>query len=216
MSVPGPAVIVSVLQKQLSKHTNKKDRTMKKTIITIVGVAACAVALTQTAQAIPITGNLGISGAVQLDTGSASTATEALSWVNTVANGQSGAFLGIVNDTSVAMASPWLFNSGALNNFWHVGGFTFNLVSSSIYSQDAIFLNVLLSGTVTGNGFDTTAFTGTMQLANPPANGVSLFTERLSFSPVPDGGSTVLLLGMSCLGMCVIKRKLGTTVASGN
>jgi len=187
---------------------------MKKTIITIVGVAAFAVALTQTARAIPIAGNLGISGAVQLDTGSASTATKALSWINTVANGQSGAFIGIVNDTSVVMTSPWSFNSGTLNNFWQVGGFTFNLIKSSIFSQDGTFLNVLLAGTVTGNGFDATAFTGTMQLANPAANGLTVFTERLSFSAVPDSGNTVLLLGMACAAMFLVKRKLAATATS--
>ncbi len=180
---------------------------MKQKIRTLIGVAAVAVALTQSAQAVPITGSLGISGAVQLNTTSASTATEALGWVNTVANGTSGAFAGIVNDTSVAMAVPWFFNSGALNSFWAVGGFTFNLISSSIYSQDAIFLNVTLKGTVTGNGYDATAFAGTFQLANPSANGASLFTQRLSFNSVPDGGSTALLLGMGLTGMAVVQRK---------
>jgi len=183
---------------------------MKKKILTIIGVAAIAVALSQSAQAVPITGNLGISGAVTLNTGSAQTATEAISWENTVVNGRSGSFSGIANDTAVAMVAPWFFNSGALNSFWAVGGFTFNLISSSIYSQDSIFLNVVMNGTVTGNGFDATAFAGTFQLANPPANGLTKFTSRLSFNPVPDGGSTVLLLGMACIGLALAQRKFAT------
>jgi hypothetical protein len=185
---------------------------MKKTIVTIVSIAAFAVALTQTAQAVPIAGNMGFSGAVQLNNGSVQNASEAISWFNTVVNGKSGSFAGIANDTPVAMASPWFFNSGPLNSFWLVGGFTFDLLSSHVYSQDALFLNVVLAGTVTGNGFDATAFSGTFQVANPPANGISTFTSRLSFNSVPDGGNTVLLLGMACIGMFAVKRKLGTTV----
>jgi len=214
MSLKGLAVKVNVLHPQpLEKQTK---RPMKKHIITILGVAAIAVALTQSAQAVPVTGNLGISGGVYLDSTSSQTAHQAVAWENTVVNGRSGSFMPIANDTAVTMASPWFFNSGALNNFWLVGGFTFNLISSSIYSQDSLFLNVLLAGTVTGNGYDATAFSGTMQLANPPANGITKFTTRLSFSAVPDTSSTLLLLGMACVGMFVAQRKFGATVASGN
>ncbi|MDR3457697.1 MAG: hypothetical protein P4N60_09640 [Verrucomicrobiae bacterium] len=183
---------------------------MKKIIITAVSVAAFAVALAQTAQAVPITGNVGFSGAVQLNTDNVQTATEALTWVNPVVNGASGSFSGIAQGTPVTLAIPWFFNSGALNNFWMVGGFTFNLLSSHVYSQDGLFLDVVMSGTVSGNSFDPTAFTGTFQAANPPANGNAIFTGRMSFSSVPDGGSTVLLLGLACIGMSLIKRKLGT------
>ena len=189
---------------------------MKKIIITAVSVAAFAVALTQTARAVPITGNMGFSGAVQLNSGNVQTATEALSWLNTVVNGASGTFSTIPDGTPVALASPWFFNSGALNNFWTVGGFTFNLLSSHVYSQDGLFLDVVMNGTVSGNSFDPTAFAGTFQVANPPANGSAIFTERLSFSSVPDGGSTVLLLGVACVGMFLIKRKLGTPVTLGS
>jgi hypothetical protein len=186
---------------------------MKKTIITIVGAAAFAVTLTQTARAIPITGNMGFSGAVQLDSGNVQNATEAVAWYNTVVNGTSGSFTSIANGTAVALVAPWFFNSGPLNNFWVVGGYTFDLLSSKIYSQDGSFLNIVLAGTVYNKAFDPTAFNGTFQVANPPANGVTVFTERLSFSSVPDGGSTVLMLGLACTGMFLIKRKLGTPAA---
>ena len=63
---------------------------MKKTILTLIGVAALTVALTQNTQAVPITGNLGISGAVFLNSNSAQTATTAIGWENTVVNGRSG------------------------------------------------------------------------------------------------------------------------------
>ena len=181
---------------------------MKNKFIKFAAVAAVAVALTQTVQAVPITGNIGFSGAVQLNSGSVQNATEALAWINTVVGATSGSFTTVATGSSVALAAPWFFNSGVLNNFWSVGGFTFNLSSSSIYSQDSLFLNVVLAGTVTGNNYDATAFSGTFQVANPPADGVATFTERLSFNSVPDGGTTVLLLGAALSGLAMIKRKL--------
>jgi hypothetical protein len=80
-------------------------------------------------------------------------------------------------------------------------------------------LNVLLTGTVSGNGFDTTAFTGSFQTANPssgpghgfPNDGLTTFTERISFgssASVPDGGTTIMLLGVALVGLGLIKRKL--------
>ncbi|MDR3459004.1 MAG: VPDSG-CTERM sorting domain-containing protein [Verrucomicrobiae bacterium] len=179
-----------------------------KNILKVVAVAAVAVALTQSVQAVPVVGNIGFSGAVQLNSSTVQTATEALAWNNTVVNATSGSFSSVANGAAVALASPWFFNSGALNNFWVVGGFTFNLASSAIYSQDSLFLNVVLAGTVTGNGFDATAFTGTFQVANPSADGHTTFTERLSFNSVPDGGTTVLLLGSALSGLALIRRKL--------
>ena len=180
-----------------------------KNIIKIVAVAVVAVALTQSSKAVPITGNIGFSGAVQLNSTSVSTATQALAWFNTVVNATSGSFVSVPNGSAVTLATPWMFNSvGPVSNFWKVGGFTFNLVSSAIYSQDSLFLNVVLAGTVTGNNFDATAFTGTFQVANPSADGMSTFTERLSFNAVPDGGTTVLLLGSALSGLALIRRKL--------
>jgi len=178
-----------------------------KNIIKFAAVAAIAVALTQTVQAVPITGNIGFSGKVQLNSGSVQTATQATAWFNTVVNGQSGSFAGVADGTSVAIATPWSFTSGAVGSFWSVGGFTFDLISSSIYSQDSLFLNVILTGTVSAAGFEATAFTGTFQVANPPSNGQTTFTERLSFNAVPDGASTILLLGSALTGLGLLKRK---------
>jgi hypothetical protein len=183
---------------------------MKNKLITFVGGVAVALALTQTVQAVPITGNIGFSGGVQLNSLSVQTATAALSWLNPEVNGSSGSFAGIANSTPVTLANGWSLDSGVLNGFWSIAGFTFRLTSSSISSQNALFLNVILAGTVSGNGFDTTSFGGTFQVANPAANGVSLFTSRLSFNAlntVPDGGSTALLLAMAFAGLVLLRRK---------
>lgn len=173
-----------------------------------VTVAVCLIGV---AQATPITGDIGFSGSVQLNSMSANTATAVTAWYNTVAASPSGSFVGIVNNgdaVSMTGATPWSFNSGALPNFWSVDGFTFSLVTSSIYSQGGGFLNVLLAGTVAGNGFDVTGFNGSFQVGNPPSGGRCTFTERLSFNSVPDGGTTVMLLGSALMGLGLLKRKL--------
>jgi hypothetical protein len=183
---------------------------MKIKIYLSLVAATLAMAFTQTVQAIPITGNIGFSGGVQLDSTSVLTATKAVAFTNNTVISSSLAFAGIAKDTPVAISAPWTFNSGPLNSFWQVGGFTFDLMSSSIFSAMGSFLNINLSGIVSGNGFDATPFTGTFQVANPSANGLSTFTERLSFSSsaVPDGAMTVTLLGLTCLGMALVKNRL--------
>jgi hypothetical protein len=185
-----------------------------KNITKIIAAAAVAVAITQAVQATPITGNIGFSGSCQLDSSSVSTATEVVSWAGTTVTplSVSGSFLGFISNaggTPVTMTgSAWTFASGALPGFWSVGGFTFNLASSSVFSNAGGFLNVVIAGTVVGNGYDATAFSGTFQVSNPSANGATQFTERLSFSSVPDGGTTALLLGSALSGLALLRRKL--------
>jgi hypothetical protein len=176
-----------------------------------MAAAAVVVCMAGIAQATPITGNIGFSGAVQLNSTSANSATAATAWYNTVAASPSGSFVGLVNNgdaVSMSGATPWSFNSGALANFWSVDGFTFNLISSSIFSQVGGFLNVNLIGTVVGNGFTPTAFNGTFQVADPASSGPQTFTERLSFNSVPDGGTTVVLLGLGLLGLGLFRKKM--------
>jgi hypothetical protein len=179
-----------------------------KNILTILAVATIAAALTQTVQAIPsISGAIAISGAATLNTASVNTASEVTSWgANTVAS-DSGTFPISLDGDSVTMTpSTWHFSSGALNDFWSVGGFTFNLLSSSIASQGSGEVFVLLYGTVSATGYATTDFSGTLAIQNPPGSGTT-FSENFSFGSVPDGASTVLLLGTALSGLALIKRK---------
>ena len=181
-----------------------------KNILTIVAAVAVAVAFTSTVQAVPqpLTGNIGFAGSAVLNSSDVSTATKVVSWNSTVVNSESGSFTSISLGSAVLLASPWSFNSGVLNNFWQVGGFTFDLSSSSIFSLAGGFMNVVIAGTVSGNGYAATAFSGSFQVSNPSANGATTFTERLSFNSVPDGGTTVLLLGAALSGLALVKRKL--------
>jgi|ERR1700722_6569674 len=184
---------------------------MKNNWIKVAMAVTAIGCFTGVVQAIPITGNIGFSGTADLNSTSVNSATAVVAngWANTLVGSDSGSFGFIPTLTPVVMtSSQWNFTSSALPGFWSVGGFTFNLISSSIFSQGGGFLNVLLSGTVSGNLYDTTPFSGSFQVSDPSANGVVTFTERLSFNSVPDGGTTVMLLGGALMGLGLLKRKL--------
>ena len=94
---------------------------MKSNLIKFFGGAAVALALVQSVQATQISGTIGFTGRVALNTGSASTAKQVVGWVNPTVNGASGDFLPYVNTgtattlgSSVTIFSPWSFNSGAI------------------------------------------------------------------------------------------------------
>ena len=59
------------------------------------------------------------------------------------------------------MATPWIFHpSTATPGLWSVGGFTFDLISATVVTQTATFLNITGTGTVSGNGFEDTLLGG--------------------------------------------------------
>ncbi len=188
-------------------------------MIKLASVAAVAVALAQTVQASQITGIIQFSGSATTDgTGSTATATKVTSWISpTISANGTGSFAPtILNGASVSVFSPWVFNtSSTINSFWTVGAFTFQLTSSTISSVSPGDLSVALVGTVTSTiaGLDPTAFTGYFNLTPPTAGtgNVWTFSDSFSFGPsgvVPDGGTTVMLLGAALSGLALIKRKL--------
>jgi len=188
-----------------------------KNILKFVAAAAVAVALTQTVQAVPITGTIGFSGAVATDAATAPTSTEVLSWINNVINIKSGTFASLSSSASVILHSPWTFSSGPINSFWVVtdgaNNYTFNLSASSVESISANGVIVDLAGTVLSNvaGLSPTAFTGFFSFQNPSTalgNNQFSYTSSITFGAVPDGGTTVLLLGSVLSGLALIRRKL--------
>ena len=95
---------------------------------------------------------------------------------------RSGSFATYVTvGANVTMAAPWVFGSG-LNNLWGVGGFTYNLTTSTINLQANGFLGVSGTGTISGTGFTPTGGTWSFTTQNPRANGIFSFsasTQRL-------------------------------------
>ena len=182
---------------------------MKKTILAVLAMGALSCALfSQQVQAAPITGDIGIGGQIQFDAplGKATTVTH---WISVGNNNDGfGTVLGVTGDLATfispldeaAMAQPWNFSSGGPQAaLWSVGGFTFDLASSTTVTQIFNFLNVTGVGTISGNGFDSTPATFTLT--------VTQLGTRLVFGAItattPDGGTTVMLLGaaLGALGM---------------
>src|ERR1035438_4367612 len=109
-----------------------------KNMIKLAGVAVVVLALTQTLQAIPISGNIGFIGGVTINSSSMGTATAVTGWVNPTVQNDFGTFSSpspytVAPGAAVTFApGNWNFNTGvAINNFWSVGDYTFQLLSSS-------------------------------------------------------------------------------------
>ena len=137
-----------------------------------------------TPQAAPITGSISVRGGATLDTLNVNTATKVTGWQNAAVVSRSGDFATFVNvGASVTMTAPWNFNSGPLPALWNVGGFTFDLTSSSIVTQGGGFLSVAGTGTISGNGFANTPGSWRFSTQNPPANGVFSFSASTTANP---------------------------------
>ena len=191
-----------------------KNRSSKTILVFFaLGLISCALCVQQ-AQAVPlpITGAITFAGGVTLNSGSVNTASQVLTWLDesgdmpTVQSG-SGSFAGLDGQTAT-FANNWSFNTAiAIPAFWTVGGFTFNLISSTIISQVGDgFLLVSGTGTVTGNGFTTENATWFFSVQDDASNGVFSFSG--GSEAIPDGGPTVALLGLALAGIEGIRRKL--------
>jgi hypothetical protein len=158
-----------------------------------------------------INGSITFAGAVQFDTNSLATATRVNTWFDSNGNagfssvmlGATGAFAFIPAGTQATMA-PWIFTTPTAG-LWSVGGFTFDLLSSTIVTQNAAFLNITGTGIISGNGFDPTV--GTWRFSSQTPGG-PIFSFSASSAPVPDGGSAVALLGIAFIAVEVLRRKV--------
>src|SRR6266550_8693782 len=113
-----------------------------------------------------IQGNINFAGAVQFDTHSLGTATRVNTWFDahgnagfsSVTSGGTGDFAGIAAGTQATTAHSWMFNpSTATPGLWSVGGFTFDLLSSTIMAQTTTLLAISGTGIVSGNGLEPTS-----------------------------------------------------------
>lgn len=164
------------------------------------------IAFTTSAHAAKINGAITFSGNAILDNSALNLATKVVGWATPTVGSTSGNFTSVANGTAVTFASPWTFTSPA-NPFWSVGGFTFNLTSSAIRTQDSEFLDIRGTGIVSGNGFEPTNGTWRFSSQAPGAGaGGTSFSFSGSTATVPDGGATLALLGVSFLGLGGVSR----------
>jgi hypothetical protein len=106
--------------------------------------------------------------------------------------------------TQATMAQSWAFNpSTPTPGLWSVGGFTFDLLSATVVTQNAQFLSISGTGIVSGNGFDPTSMEWSFTAQNAGGRPRTIFSFSANGVAVPDGGATVMLLGaaLGSLGM---------------
>jgi hypothetical protein len=176
---------------------------MNKLLKTALSMVAVSLLYVGQAQAIPITGDLGISGAATFNTNSLATATQISSWFAFVGT-TSGSFVGVPIGSTVTLAMPWIFNpSTPTPGLWSVGGFSFDLATATIVTQNNNFLSITGTGTLFGPGFDPTP--GVWAFSAQSAGGIPqlnfTFSADTTGVGVPDGGSAVALLGIALLGI---------------
>src|SRR4029077_3621142 len=177
-----------------------KSRSSKRILIFLaLGLISCALCVQQ-AQAVPLTGAITFAGGVELDTDTVNTASQVMTWLDEsgampTVQSASGSFAGLAGATAI-FAFPWIFGSGQAA-LWTVGGFTFNLLASSIDFQGGGFLNVSGEGIITGNGSSGSVYWN-FTVQDDPSNGVFSFSAA---NQIPDGGATVALLGLALAGI---------------
>ena len=180
---------------------------LSKTVLAAltIGVLSCGL-FSQQAQATAITGNINFADSVTFD-GPLGTANAVTSFINThVEAGGTGDFAFIPINTPVTMAASWTFDpSTATPGLWSVGGFTFDLLTSTIVFQSAQGLIITGTGIVSALGFDNTAMDWSF---SSQTSGTGEFSFSGTGLAVPDGGSAVALLGLALVGIEVLRRKL--------
>lgn len=161
------------------------------------------------ARATEITGAITFAGGVKFDTTSLATATKVKTWTNVKVVSDDGDFGGIAVNTPAAMSAPWIFApSTPRPGLWSVGGFTFDLLSSTVVLQNSGFLLITGVGIISGNGFDPTDGIWSFSTQAPRSNGIFSFSS--SSEAVPDGGMTLVLLGAALGGLELMRRKVRT------
>jgi hypothetical protein len=196
-------------------------KNLSKTILALLatGIVSCALFSPQ-AQAVTIQGQISFAGQVRLNSPSLAAATKVNQWRDIFGNnsghsnvvaGATGDFSGIAGGTLSAFHNGWNFGSGGpQTTLWSVGGFTFDLLSSTIIMQTASDLTITGTGTISGNGFEVTPGTWDFQITNAGGRNHATFAFVASTSAqgVPDGGSAVALLGIALAGIEIVRRKI--------
>ena len=188
-----------------------------KRVVLLVALLCFALA---PAYADSIQGTITFSGGVTLDTSSAGTATMVTGWFNTVVQSSSLSAPNPAVNSAVTFTGPWSFNAGQAG-LWTVGGYTFDLTSSSITCQNnATFCPGALVvdgiGTISGNGYDPTTMTWHFTTQDPSSlqNDRNVFSFSAAQQAVPEP-SSMMLLGAGLSGLVGLRRRRSNKVLVG-
>jgi hypothetical protein len=192
-----------------------------QTLRNLLGVGLLTVVLVSgKSQAAYISGSVDMSGTAILDNTLLGSATSATSFMAVSVGGiPTGAFAGTAGDSVTWSAFGWNPSTTPVTPLWTYfdGGtgwtYTFDLLTISVDSQDNKFLNLLGSGmlTITGAGSPYVATPGqwSFTISNPGGGSHAnfAFTFANSQTAVPDGGTTLTLLGLGVGAVELIRRR---------
>lgn len=207
---------LSALYLQPMKHLSR----IKRAALAAVFLACAAFA--SRGYAVPVTGAINFAGNVNLNNSSAGNSTMVTGWHglgtggNPQVQGSSGSFATFAPPgTTATFFAPWSFNSGPIPAFWTAGGFTFNLISSIMESQGfgpggLGFVTAGGTGMISGNGFTPTSGTWSFSTQDPgtPGTGGLTFSFSAGTNALPEGGTTLALLGIALIGVELVRRKM--------
>jgi hypothetical protein len=188
---------------------------MKSKLIKFSVVAVVAASLSVAAQANPITGTINFDGSATSDNPNFLLATEFTSFSSvTVVSGASGTYGGVAGGTAVSMPNALFFSpvTVPVSPLWTftIGATTydFNLTSMTVSYESATQIDLSGSGTLQVTGYTDTP--GQWELSANNVGGAAEFgfTSSNVASGVPDGGTTVLLLGAALAGLWLLQRRL--------
>jgi hypothetical protein len=209
-----PTQILEQPIRGLERDRIEKPMKTLRQFIAVLAVAVATVAFTTPkAEAVLISGGMTFFGTVDLDADPVATATRVDAWFGIggvgvpIVGSADGSFTGL-SGSAVTFVAPWSFTSGPIDNFWSVGGFTFDLTSSVQTAAPAGFVTASGIGVVSKAGFEDTLMTWSFTTQDPSAGVPAVFSFSASGRAVPDGGSILALLGMTLIGVEGLRRKL--------
>ena len=182
--------------------------------------SAVVLSAVTTVQAIPISGEVDMSGSVTLNNVNLASASAATAFsgvtVGTLPQNATGSFAGTQGTAVTWKAFSW--PGGSANPLWTFtsGGltYTFVLLTDSVAQQTANFLNLLGTGTldITGGSSSYTptaaAWSFTISNAGGGPHEDFDFTFANSNTSVPDGAATAMLLGTALSALALLRKKL--------
>lgn len=110
-----------------------------------------------------------------------------------------GDFSPTVTSGETGTIEDFSFDTAGINNFIDMEGWVFNLQSVTIITQTSNSLQLLGTGSVSGNGFDATAANWSFS-----TNTIGSYSTTISAVPVP---AAIWLFGSGLLGLAGIARR---------
>jgi hypothetical protein len=184
----------------------------------IIASVIAAIALGFPAKAASITGVINFSsagggGVVLQDAGALATTNMSAafgiqSWLLPQVDTRSGSFVSVPQGAPVTMTLSWIFNpSTPVNPLWLIPGpdnFAFQLASATIEFQNASFLLISGTGTLTRNGIDATPATWEFTTQGVATEGK--FSWSSTTTAIPELGTPALFCA-TMLGACILRRR---------